>query len=413
MDGSGEEMPPPIALGRNPDFVRLWVGGAVSGVGSSITALAYPLLALSVTDSAADAGLLGLVALAAGALMRLPAGVLVDRVPLRRVLVGADVVRAVATAALVVSVLSGHLTLWHLLVAAAINAFGAVFSEIAHSVALRHVVPSGQLPHAFALDDGRGHAVSLAGQPAGGVLYGVAPALTLVVDTISFAISAVLSATIRHRLADSTAIEERRPQVRRDLGTGLAFLWHEPFLRATLLAAAGYQLVFAAAIFALVASLTARGASSTSLGLLFGIAAVGGIAGAIIAPVLQARLGIKTVVVMGWTAVVVFAALTWVHQPLLAGALVGCIYIASAPANAILLAAQIDRTPGPLQGRVMAASYLIAGLVAPIGPPVSGALLDAAGPIPTFAAIAALTGVITVAVHLNRAMRTLPPPVQQ
>ncbi len=380
----------------------------MSGLGSSMTALAYPLLALSVTDSAARAGLLGLVALAAGALMRLPAGAVIDRTPLRRILVGADLVRAATTAAVAGSLLTGHLALWQLLLMASINAFGAVFSEVAHSVAIRHVVPPAQLRHAFALNDGRGHAISLAGQPAGGFLYGVAPSLPLVADVISFTASAVVSATIKDPLRPSPD-QRARLRLRRDLLTGVIFLWSEPFLRATLCAAAGYQLVFAGATFALIAHFTAAGATPASLGGLFAVAAVGGILGAVAAPALQSRLRPnRLVAIMGWTATASFAAFAWLDQPLVAGALLGCIYFTAAPANAVLSAAQITRTPGGLQGRVVAASYLIAGLVAPLGPPSSGALLDMTGQPPTFTAIAAVTGLVTVAMHLNRPMRTLP-----
>ncbi len=338
--------------------------------------------------------------------MRLPAGVLVDRAPLRRLLIGSDLLRAIATSVLVVSLLTGQLRLWQLLAVAAVNAVAATFREIGHSAALRHVVPAAQLPAAFALDDGRRHAVSLAGQPAGGLLYAIAPAGTLVSDAVSSVISAVLAATIEHPLRDRD-IEPAPPgRLRHDLLTGLAFLWREPFLRATLFAAGGYQLVFAAAMFALIASITAGGASPAELGGLFAIAAVGGIVGAVLAPTLQARLGVRSVMVMGWTAAVVFLVLSWVHAPLLAGFMIGCIYVTSAPANALLLAAQVDRTPGPLQGRVMSASFLIAGIAAPLGPPLSGALLDAAGPARTFVAVAALTALVTVTVHLSRAVRS-------
>lgn len=398
-------------LSGNGDFLRLWTGGAISGLGSTMTALAYPLLALSVTSSAGRAGLLGLLALAAGTLMRLPAGALVDRLPLRRLLVGADLVRVGSTAALIASVLSGGLALWQLLLVATINACTGVFGEIAHSVALRHVVPAAQLPTAFALDDGRGHAVSLAGQPAGGLLYGIAPSLPLVADLVSFLASAVVSATITTPMPPSD--HPGRPRLRADLLTGLTFLWREPFLRATLFAASGYQLVFAAAVFALIASLTAAGATPADLGIMFAVAALGGILGAIAAPLLQPRLRLRlstVVVIMGWTAAIVFAGFASTGQPLLAGALLGCIFLTSAPANAILLAAQITRTPSHLQGRVMAASYLIAGLAAPLGPPISGVLLDTTSKSATFLTIAAFTGIITLAVHLNRPMRATPHP---
>lgn len=281
--------PPELPLRRNSNFVRLWTGGAASGLGSSISALAYPLLALSITTSAGLAGLLGLVALTAAAVTRLPAGSLIDRLPLRRVLVAADVLRLSTTAALVVSLVSGHLRLWQLLVAAAVNAAAAVFSEIAHSVALRHVVANSQLPQAFALNEGRGHAISLIGQPAGGLLYAIAPALPLAADLLSFGVSAALSATISHPLRAS-ANTSPRPRIRHDLLTGLKWLWKEPFLRATLFAAAAYQLVFGAATFALIASFTAAGATATSIGALFAVAAAGGILGALATPKLQTRL---------------------------------------------------------------------------------------------------------------------------
>lgn len=344
--------------------------------------------------------------------MRLPAGALVDKAPLRRLLVGVDGLRVLTTAALVMSAMTGHLTLWQLLAVAAINASASVLSEVAHSVALRHVVAPTQLPTAFALDEGRGHAISLVGQPVGGVLYSVAPSLPLVADLVTFGISAVVSATLKAPM-HPTSDHRNRPRLRTDLLTGLGFLWREPFLRATLLAASGYQLVYAGATFVLIANFTAAGASPASLGLLFGVAAVGGILGAITAPARQSRLSFRTIMItMGWTATAVFASFAWIDQPLLAGALLGCIFFTSAPANAVLLAAQITRTPSHLQGRVIAASYLIAGLAAPLGPPLSGALLDSTSQLPTFLGIAALTGLLTIAVHLNRPIRTPPRPLK-
>ncbi|MDN5766872.1 MAG: MFS transporter [Humibacillus sp.] len=397
---------PAMPLGRNTDFIRLWTGGAASGLGATITNLAYPLLALSVTSSAGLAGLLGVVALTAGTVIRLPAGAVVDRVPLRRLLVGTDVVRIITTAALIASVVTGHLALWQLLVVAGLNASAGAFRDVAHSVALRHVVSPTQLPQACAANEGRGHAISLIGQPVGGLLYGVTPALPLVADLASFSISATLSAGIRHRLAPP-ASDAPRPRFRQDLLTGLHFLWSDPFLRGTLLAAAAFQFVFAATIFALIAGLDRQGSTATSLGALFAVAAVGGILGALIAPALQSHLSLKTIVViMGWTSTVVFAAFGWVHQPVLAGALLGCTYVTATPANAVLFAAQLNRTPAHRQGRVMVATLLIAGLAAPLGPPTSGILLDAAGPSATYVTLAALTAIITLAVHLNQPMRT-------
>lgn len=408
MRGSGDITPPEPSLRHNPDFIRLWTGGAVSGLGATITGLAYPLLALSVTTSTGLAGLLGLVALAVGSLTQLPAGSIVDRLPLRGVLVGADLIRIAGTAALAISLILGYLSLWQLLAVAAVNSIAASFSGVAHSVAVRHVVPATQLPQAFALTEGRGHAISLLGQPVGGLLFGAAPALPLVADLASFSVSAALSASIKQPM-QPTEKQGTHPRFRQDLLTGLRFLWNEPFLQATLLAAAFYQFVFVGTVFALIAHLTATGVSAFGLGVMFAIAAVGGILGAIVAPALQDRLPLRAMVlIMGWTATTVFAILAAGPQPVIAGALIGCIYFTSAPANAVLLAAQIQRTPTHLQGRVIAAAFLISGLVAPFGAPAAGVLLDAAGPPITFVALAGATAVITIAVHLNKAVRHIP-----
>ena len=406
--GSGEAAGPGRhELARNRDFVRLWTSGAVSTLGSSTASLAYPLLALGITGSAAQAGLLALVGQGAGAVMRLPAGSLVDRLPLRRVLVMSDAVRAVTTAAAAASLLTGHLTMGQLLLLAAVNAVSSVFSDVAHSVALRHVVPAAQLPHAFALNEGRSHAIGLVGQPSGGFLYGVAPALPLIADALTYAASATLCATISHPLKDSTAATALPgPRVRHDVWSGLRFLFAEPFLRASLLSAAGYQLVFAGASFALIAGLTAQGASPASLGGMFAVGAGGGILGAVAAPSLQSWLAPHTLmVILGWVATAVFASLGWISYPLVAGTLLGCIFFTAAPANAMLSAVQINRTPRHLQGRVMAAAFLVSGIAAPLGPPTTGILLDTAGPVPTFLGVAALTAIITIAVHLSQPMR--------
>lgn len=396
-------------LSTNNDFRRLWSAGVVSVLGSAISSLAYPLLALGIASSVAQAGLVGLFGLGVGAAVRLPAGVLVDRVRVRRVLVFCDLVRLLTTAAVLVGVVSGRLVLWELAVAAAVNAAAGATHDVARSVALRRVVAASQRTQAFALDEGRNHVTGLLGQPVGGVLYGAAPGLPLAVDLLSFATSAGLSAQISDPLRPS---DDGPPgSVRADVLAGLVFVWRQPLLRTTLLAAAGFQLVFSAAVFALIASLQDSGTSPAALGLLFGIAGCGGLGGAFATTWLQRRISLPVLVTtMGAVAAVVFAVLAGLHQPLVIGLLLGSIFFLSAPANAMLLTAQVSCTPLALQGRAMSASYLIAGLVAPLGPPLAGIALDHTGPTATFLAIATVTALISTAVHLRRATLTTTQP---
>jgi MFS family permease len=391
-------------LSQNTDFLRLWISGVVSVLGTAISSLTFPLLALAVADSVAQAGLVGLLGLGAGAAVRLPAGVLVDRVPVRLVLVSTDLVRLLVTAAVLVGVVSGRIALWELALAAALNAGAAAVHDVARSVAMRRVVAAPQLTRAFALDEGRNHVTSLLGQPLGGLLYGVAPALPLAVDVLSFATSAGLSARISDPLRPTPGL---RGNARAEMVTGLVFVWRQPLLRTALLAAAGFQLVFAAAVFALIATLKAAGTSPGQLGLLFGVAGFGGVAGALATTRMRHHFSLHVLVTsMGAVAALVFALLAELHQPLVVGLLLGSIFFLSAPANAVLLAAQVTCTPLPLQGRAMSASYLIAGLVAPLGPPLAGTALDHIGPTTTFLGVATATALVSIAVHLRRSTLT-------
>lgn len=96
------DVPP---LSRNRDFRLLWLGSVVSVLGSRASAVAYPLLVLGLTGSAADAGLVGFTATVPYPLL-LPAGALVDRWNRRRLMIGCDIGRALALGSIVAATAS-------------------------------------------------------------------------------------------------------------------------------------------------------------------------------------------------------------------------------------------------------------------------------------------------------------------
>src|SRR6202035_3242473 len=77
----------PVPLHRNRDFTLLWTGQAVSGMGSAISGICYPLLILALTGSAAEAGLVSGAGLIANLVLLLPAGLVADRYPRKRLMV--------------------------------------------------------------------------------------------------------------------------------------------------------------------------------------------------------------------------------------------------------------------------------------------------------------------------------------
>ncbi|UJW28752.1 MFS transporter [Saccharothrix sp. AJ9571] len=395
---------------RNRDFVRLWTGQAVSSLGSGVAAITYPVLALTVAGSTALAGLVGFVALAGGALLRLPAGALVDRWPLKPVLVTAEATRAAVTGLLVLALLLDRLTLAQLLLSAFVTSVSGVLFDTAHAVALRHVVPSGQLAPAFALTESRSHVADLVGRPAGGYLYQMYPVLPVLADTLSFLSSASLAASIRQRMAPSAPPTPRR--LRHDIGDGLRHVLGQPLLRVCLVYAAVFQFVLAGLPLALISLMRADNVGTGQLGALFAVAAAGGLLGAAAAPAVQARLSPPVLVLgFGWTAALLLLAIGVPQGPWTTGALLGALFLSAAPANAMLLAVQLHSTPAALHGRVLSAGMFIAGLGAPLGPPVVGALADLHGRTWTSTTLACGVAVFTVGMHCLRSVRTMTRPV--
>src|SRR5437660_112149 len=126
-------------LRRNRDFVLLQTGQALSTVGSESAAVAYTLLVLALTHSPAKAGLAGFARLVPWVLFALPAGVAVDRWNRKRLMIVADVVRAVALASLGVSALAGTLTFGQVPAVAFVEGAMYVLFNIAEIGAVRSV----------------------------------------------------------------------------------------------------------------------------------------------------------------------------------------------------------------------------------------------------------------------------------
>ena len=97
-----------VILGRNRDYRALWVGQAVSNLGISVSSFAYPLVVLAATGSPLKAGVVGSVLAGTAFVLRIPAGVLVDRWNRRAILVGCDLGRAGNAAAFAIVLAMGH-----------------------------------------------------------------------------------------------------------------------------------------------------------------------------------------------------------------------------------------------------------------------------------------------------------------
>jgi MFS family permease len=280
-------------LWRDPDFRRLWIAGTASQLGSEVSALAIPLTA-AITLGAGPLAM-GIVAAAAAApalLFGLIAGVWVDRVARRRVLIACDAARAAILIAIPAAWLLGLLSLPYLVCAAFLASTCTVFFDIAHSSYLPSLVRGEALVEANTNVEIGESLTQFAGPGLAGVLvqFLTAP-IAIAADAISYVVSAFVLGSIRTREAirprprgGRTLIEARE---------GLAVVLRHPLLRPSAAYAAATQLCMSAvlAVYVLYA-LDELGLSPAVLGFVGMAAAPGTILGALLVGRTVRRAGV-------------------------------------------------------------------------------------------------------------------------
>ncbi|MGH3718081.1 MAG: MFS transporter [Pseudonocardiaceae bacterium] len=266
------ERPP---LRANREFWLLWVGQASSTFGSQSAAIAMPLLALTLTGSPAQAGLVGFVGAGSAVVLQLPAGVVADRVDRRAQMRWCDAGRAAAMAALALTLVLGRPPLVELLGLALVNGSLSALFLAAQSGAVRQVVARTDLPTAVARNQAYRQAAVVGGPPLGGLLYAVAWPLPFLTNAVSYLVSYLTITTIRIPLQESRDSHEPREPIRRRLLDGLRWIFDEPFLRAAALYVAAFNFVQPALVLTVIVRAGAQGATSTAVGVMFALSAVG------------------------------------------------------------------------------------------------------------------------------------------
>ena len=123
---------PSGALWHHPDFLKLWTGQSISELGSQVSQLAIPwLAAVELHASPLAVSLLGVLGFLPFILFALPAGVWVDRLRRRQILIVGDSARAVLLALIPILWAAGVLQIWHLLVLEFVIGIFNVFLDVA------------------------------------------------------------------------------------------------------------------------------------------------------------------------------------------------------------------------------------------------------------------------------------------
>ena len=395
-------------LRRNRDFMLLWTGQVVSTVGSRASGVAFPLLVLTQTGSPSKAGLVGFAATLPFPILFLVAGIVVDRVDRKRLLLVSEAARALAFASLVAAFALDRVTLGHILAVAFVEGTFFVFFRLAESAALPRVVPKPQLPTAVAQNQARDQGAELAGSPLGGFLFQLDRALPFVFDAVSYTIGFLTLLFVRTPLQ-----AEREPattRVREELAEGIRFTWREPFIRAIVVLVAGSNFAFNALFLVLIVRAKELGASAGLIGAMFAILGAGALLGALVAPTVARHVPARYVLVgilWIWAAYPLLLALL---PNAIALGLVGAVAGTLGPIfNVVLSAYRYALVPDRLQGRVGSVILLVAWGTIPLGAIAAGVMLETLGAVESMLVIAGVNLAVAVGAIAARTVRTVPP----
>ncbi|MGZ6266551.1 MAG: MFS transporter, partial [Candidatus Limnocylindrales bacterium] len=249
----GMASPARPSLWRHRDFMKLWSAASVSVMGSQVTAIALPFIALTMLGaSVLQVSALAAVEMVPFLLFTLPAGAWLDRVRRRPVLIAADIVRGVVLLSIPLAYLLDALSLWQLFVVAFAQGTMTVFFDVADQSYLPEILDRDDLVDGNAHLEISASVAQIGGPVLGGNLIAVVTApLAIAVDALSFFISGGFVSAIRRRESKPARrlnAAGRPTSLQTDIGEGLRYVLGSGYLRPIAICT-GTSNLFGAAMF--------------------------------------------------------------------------------------------------------------------------------------------------------------------
>jgi MFS family permease len=406
-----------MGLWRQPDFLKLWAGQTISILGNGITLLALGLTAaVLVGASPIEMGVLGLLESVPFVLFGLPAGVWVDRVRRKPLLIGADLARAALLLTVPAAALMGVMSMPQLYVVGfALGTLNVLFT-VAYGTFLPAVVERKDLQEGNA-KLALGEAIGRVAGPglAGALVQALTAPVAIAVDAASFVVSAVSIVAIRANDAEPAATTRRGlwPELREGVRGAIGHPLLRPLLVGSNLGNLGDGVLFGSNVVLLF--LTRDLALEPAvIGVLLSALGVGGLVGAALAGPATRALGPGATIV--WSLAVWalgFGGLAFVYEspwaPFLAAVLLGCVGMINPIAGANVSTLRQAVTPDRLLGRVTAVVRVGTWGSIALGSLLGGVLANEIGVRQTvlLSGVLPLVGFVWVALSPIRGLRSL------
>jgi MFS family permease len=407
---------PQGGLWRHADFLKLWSAQSISQLGSQISAIALPLVALYALHATAfEVAALGTVEFLPFLLFTLPAGVWVDRLRRRRIMVIADLGRALALGSVPVAAAVGHLTLAQLYVVGFLTGSLTVFFDVSYQSYLPSIVERQQLVEGNAKLEVTRSIGQIAGPGLGGLLV---RALTAPYAVLADAVSYLWSAGFLSAIRRAELVPERGADSQswaRELVGGVKYLVRHRYWRGISMSTATFNFFNNVAFSILVVYLVRRlHMSALTIGLTFSLSSAGALVGAFLAEKIGTRLGIgRTILIAtlidGLPLLLIPLAPKSLAIPFIVVAF-GIADFGIVLYNVSAISLTQSLVPERLLGRVNASRRFIVWGTIPLGSLIGGALATWVGLRPTLfvGTIGATLAVVPIALSPVRHVEELP-----
>jgi MFS family permease len=375
------------SLWSHPGFRRLWLGKTVSSLGSQITFVAVPLTAVLVLEaSARQMGILTAAGTLPYLLLGLLAGVWVDRLPRRAILIAADIGRAIVLVTIPLAALLNRLAIGQLYLVAFLSGVFTLFYDVTEEAFLPSLIDRSRLIEGNSRMAAIDAVVTIAGPGiGGGLVQALTAPMAVIVDVVSFVVSATFLRSIR--VTESPAVcPERGAGLRAEIAEGLCFVWQQPLLRAIVATSSTMQL-FGGMFNALLALFLTRelGLPPAALGLMYAVGSASGLVGAGLGGGLTRRAGVGRVIVLaalaiglGWLVVAAAQGGPAVAFAVIAGGIT-LAGLGNTLYNINTASLSQAITPDRLLGRVNASKLFVGWGALPLGSLIGGFLGEAIG----------------------------------
>jgi len=393
-------------LWRNRNFMLLWSGQTISAMGSRVSQIAFPLLVLALTPSAALAGVVGGIRILPFILLSLPAGALVDRWNRKRLMIICDTGRALALGAIPLAIILGRLSVPLILAATLVEGTCYVFFSLAELASIPRVVRGEQLSTALALNEVGTDVAEVAGPALGGMLFGLARALPFVADALSYVVSVLSLLGIRSQFQQERT-EPRQP-LWQAIRAGIAWLLRHRLVRLlAILTAAANMAEFSFMLLIVVVTTRSHLGSSTT-GLILAAGSLSGLIVAPLTPLLQKRIAFgRLIISMQWLYALTLPFFALAQSPLALALVTGVFFGIGTVLALMQYTYRLSVIPDEMQGRVNSVYRLLVLTGQGIGPVLTGLLLQLWNPEGVIAVftilLIALAGVASVSTAIRHA----------